>query len=145
MIYLIDFCILFLTFFLINSIPLGILTSGPLRYIFGAAIFLLAEYIFTQTTIKQQTVIITDKAQQIKKTIFGTRQINIIKTQDNQIFEIKNDGWLQWHATQLANKIIIGKKYKIKTYRTLGYRTLNILSACPIKSSIRSKSGKKSK
>ncbi len=145
MLYLIDLCILFLTFFLIDSIPSEILTSGTLRIVVGAVIFLLVEFIFTQATIKQQTVTITDKAQQIKKTIFGTRQINIIKTQDNQIFEIKNDGWLQWYATQLVKKIVVGKTYKIKTYRTLGCRILNVLSATPVKSSVRRKTGKKSK
>lgn len=145
MLYLIDLCVLFLTFFLIDSIPSEILTSGTLRIVVGAVIFLLVEFIFTQATIKQQTVTITDKAQQIKKTIFGTRQINIIKTQDNQIFEIKNDGWLQWYATQLVKKIVVGKTYKIKTYRTLGGRILNVLSATPVKSSVRRKTGKKSK
>ncbi|MFQ6703273.1 MAG: hypothetical protein ACLRFO_03690 [Alphaproteobacteria bacterium] len=112
----------------------------------GFFIFIATYLLFQLVSI--HTEYITIKSKQIQKTkLLGLKKY-IIKTTNGQTFININDHFmLKFNAKKLHQELKIGKTYKIKTYRfVLDFSyPYNILSATEIKTSVRKKSGNKSK
>lgn len=112
----------------------------------GLFIFIATYLLFQLVSI--HTEYITVKSKQIQRTkLLGIKKY-IIKTTNGQTFiNVNDDFMLKFNAKKLYQELKIGKTYKIKTYRFVLYFSYpyNILSATEIKTSVRKKSGNKSK
>ncbi len=134
------------TLFFIIGISVGIIcndfmnVSGFWYYVCEIAVFLLLELAYVFYTMRTETITVSALTKQ--KKLFGTS--NVIKTKNNKIFTINNVFFIQRNAHELIKKICIGHRYKITVYRLL-FTGYNILSATEVKSSVRKKTGKKSK
>lgn len=112
-----------------------------LKYLFYFLVF-VAIYIWIALFTKRTEIItVATKALLIKK----IGKLKIIKTSDGRIFINNNDLLIKWNSKNLDRKLKEGHKYKITSYWSAFGSERIILYAHEIKTSVRKKSGKKSK
>lgn len=90
---------------------------------------------------RTEVVLITDKAVFVRE----RRKYTVFKTDKGCVFENYNDVLIKSNAAELDRSIKVGRKYRITSYKINLFGDRNILFATEIKSSVRRKSGKKSK
>lgn len=116
-------------------------------------LILLLSYLYCMTTISQETITISDKGIVVNTYSTGEGGGSVshymIYTSNGQAIKNTNNIWFwKWCSDELQGKLQKGKMYKIKTWGVripwLGLYK-HIISSTEVKSSIRKKTGKKSK
>lgn len=113
---------LFVWFFildLIDLIPDKVFGSVILSVVLYFMAFLLADMFIIKITSDKRTVVIENKAEKVRKGLFGTITRRIIRTTDGQVFECVNYWPLIKNAKESFKQIKVGKKYQIVTCCTI--------------------------
>lgn len=115
--------------------------SSALEWLFYLLI-IVAIYIWIALFTKRTEIItVASKALLVKK----IGKLKLIKSSDGRVFINNNDLLIKWNSKNLDRKLKEGHKYKITSYWSGFGDERIILYAHEIKSSVRKKSGKKSK
>ena len=119
----------------------GVGLSSALESLFYLLI-IFAVYIWIAVFTKRTEIItVASKAILVKK----FAKLKLIKSSDGRIFINNNDWLIKWNSKDLDRKLKEGHKYKITSY-SYGFGDERIiLYAHEIKTSVRKKTGKKSK
>lgn len=121
---------------------LGLLgVSSALEWLFYLLI-IVAVYIWIAVFTKRTEIItVASKAILVKK----IGKLKLIKSSDGRVFINNNDWLIKWNSKDLDRKLKEGHKYKITSYSSGFGDERIILYAHEIKTSVRKKTGKKSK
>lgn len=113
---------LFVWFFiidLISLIPDKVFGSGILSVVLYFVAFLLVDILIIKITSKKRTVVIENKAEKVRKGLFGTITRRIVRTTDGQVFECVNYWPFIKNSKELFRQVKVGKKYQIVTCHTI--------------------------
>ena len=111
---------------------------NPLSYF---VVFFCLDWLFSVFSRRTDVVVIQSKGLLVKR--FG--QYTVVKSSDGRIFANRSDWPIKVETKKLDAVLKVGCKYKIVSYKQICHSDRNILFATEIKSSVRKKSGKKSK
>ncbi len=131
-------------FFVIWEIDvlLGVLgVSSALEWLFYLLIIVAVYIWFAVFTKRTEIITVASKAILVKK----IGKLKLIKSSNGRVFINNNDWLVKWNSKDLDRKLKEGHKYKIISYCSGFGDERIILYAHEIKTSVRKKTGKKSK